>query len=142
MKQVNPYISFAGNCEEAFKFYHNIFGGKLQFIRFKEMGEEIPGLDNLTEEKLNMIANIALPIGANTMLMGDDGAGVFGNGVSNADRINIEIEAESAKEADRLFNALSDGGKVKMKLTKTSWAEKFGQCTDPFGVKWMVNYSL
>jgi len=140
MKQVNPYISFSGNCEKAFQFYQSIFGGSPQFIQFSDM-KNIPGLENMSEENLNKIANISLPIGANTLLLGDDGAGVFGDGVKPNTRISIEIEPDSAEEAEKLFNALSTGGEVKMPLQKTEWAEKFGQCMDHYGVKWMVNYT-
>ncbi len=141
MKQVNPYINFNGNCEEAFLFYKGIFGGELQMVRFKDMKDELPGGERLSEEKLNKIANITLTIGANTTLMGDDGAFVFGKGIKESDRISIEIEAESSEEADRLFHALAEGGEIKMKLAKTSWAEKFGQCIDKYSLRWMVNYS-
>lgn len=140
MKQVNPYINFGGNCEEAFTFYQSVFGGELQLVRFRDM-KDMPDMEKLSEENLNKIANIALPIGANTILMGDDGAGVFGNGITEGDRFSIEIEPESAEETDKLFMALSEGGEVKMPLTETGWAEKFGQCTDKYGVRWMISYT-
>lgn len=141
MKQVNPYINFDGNCEEAFQFYQSVFGGEPRFVRIEDMKEGIPGSENLTEKQLHKIANIALPIGANTILMGDDGAGVFGNGITEGNRFSIEIEPESAEETEKLFNALSDGGEVKMALQETEWAEKFGSCVDKYGVRWMLSYS-
>ncbi|QQK76295.1 VOC family protein [Salicibibacter cibarius] len=141
MKQVNPYLNFDGNCEEAFTFYQSIFGGEPQLVRFNEMKDEMPGLDQLSKEDGEKIANIALPIGANTTLMGDDGKGVFGHGVTAGNMFMIEIEPESAEETDKLFNALSEGGEVKMPIAETTWAEKFGQCMDKYGVQWMFSYA-
>ena len=47
MATVNPYITFLGNCEEAFNHYKSIFGGEfLMLNRFSEMppqeGMELP----------------------------------------------------------------------------------------------------
>ncbi len=141
MRQVNPYINFNGDCEEAFLFYKSVFGGELRLVRFKDMKEELPGAEKLSAEKMNKIANIALAIGADTTLMGDDGPAVFGNKIKECNKVSIEIEAESEEEATRLFHALAEGGEVKMKLAKTSWAQKFGHCVDKYGMRWMVNYS-
>lgn len=104
------------------------------------MKSEIPGVEKLSEEKLDKVANCALPIGANNILMGDDGPYVFGNEIKKSNQFSIEIEAETSEEAIQLFQALSKDGVVKMDLAKTAWAEKFGVCTDQYGVSWMVNY--
>ncbi|MBW3672298.1 MAG: VOC family protein [Acidobacteria bacterium] len=54
---------------------------------------------------------------------------------------SITLDPETVEEADRLISALSSGGSVEMPLQKTEWADKFGACTDRFGVQWMINYS-
>ena len=48
------------------------------------------------------------------------------------------MSAKTEAEADKLFNALSEGGQVQMPLTKTFFSPKFGMCADKFGVGWMV----
>jgi PhnB protein len=53
----------------------------------------------------------------------------------------ISLEPETGEEADRLFNALSAAGETEMPLQPTEWAEKYGSCTDRFGVQWMVSYT-
>jgi len=138
MKQVNPYINFNGNTEEAFKFYQNVFGGELQLVRFKDLKDDNMGV---TGDNLNKIAHVALPIGENTLLMGDDGPAVFGQPFSENSNFSINLEAESAEETEQLFNALSEGGQEDMPLQRTEWAEKFGICTDQFGVKWLTSYA-
>ena len=69
MAQINPYINFNGNTEEAFNFYKSVFGGEFErIIRFKDMSNtEIP----ISENEANKIMHIALPIGKN-VLMGSD----------------------------------------------------------------------
>ena len=137
MKSVNPYLNFNGNTEKAFTFYQSVFGGELQITRFKDMRDNM----GATGENLNKIANIALPIGAGVTLMGDDGPAVMGQSMTIGDNFSINLEAESAEEAEKLFNSLSDGGKAMMPLEETEWAEKFGMFADKFGIQWSVNYT-
>lgn len=137
MKSVNPYINFNGNCEEAFNFYQNVFGGELQLVRYKDMDNQM----GLTGEGLNKIANVALPLVGDTVLYGSDTPDPENYGVKAGDQVQINIETESAEETERLFNDLTAGGDVKMPLEETEWAERFGMLADKFGVQWMVNYS-
>lgn len=136
MKAVNPYLNFDGNTEEAFTFYQSVFGGELDIARFKDLGDDM----GATGEDLEKIAHVALPIGADTTLLGSDVLESFGQSVRAGNDFYINLETESAEETERLFEALSEGGDIEMPLQNTGWAEKFGMCTDPFGVQWMVNY--
>lgn len=138
MKAVNPYLNFGGNTEEAFKFYQTVFGGELRIVRFKDFGDNGMGVP---DKDLNKIAHIALPLGEHCLLMGTDTLEPMGQVLTVGNNFSITLEPESEEEAERLFNGLSDGGKVAMPLAKTEWAEKYGMCTDKFGVQWMVNYT-
>lgn len=137
MKQVNPYLNFNGNTEEVFKFYQSVFGGELQIVRFKDLGDDM----GATGDDLNKIAHVALPLGENTFLMGDDGPAVSGQPFTEGNNFSINLETESAKEVEVLFNALSEDGDKIMPLQQTEWAEKFGICTDRFGVRWLLGYT-
>lgn len=137
MKSVNPYLSFNGNTEEAFRFYQSVFGGELQIFRFRDMADTM----GASEEHLDKIANVGLPLGGGSMLMGDDGAAVMGQPLTVGNNVSINLEAESAEEAERLFHGLAAGGQTTMPLEETEWAEKFGMLTDKFGVQWSVNYT-
>jgi PhnB protein len=72
--------------------------------------------------------------------MGSDAAESCGHRVFVGNNFSISINAESEAEADKLFNGLSNGGKVMMPMGKTFWGAYFGMFTDKFGVNWMVNY--
>jgi len=136
MAALNPYITFNGNCEEAFNFYRSAFGGDFAMIsRFGDVPSEV----QYTLEEARKIMHVSLPIGNGTFLFGSDRPASVGNG-SMGDNIAISIDTESEKEADRIFNGLSAGGKVTMPLAKTFWGAYFGMLTDSFGVHWMVNF--
>lgn len=138
MKAVTPAIDFDGNAGEAFHFYQSVFGGAFStVIRFRDLGsmEEIP------EHELDKIAYITLPLGNGHMLVGSDRLEYYGKPLVVGNNFYITLKPESAEKAERLFNALSDGGKVEMPLDETEWAEKFGMFADKFGVQWILHYT-
>lgn len=137
MKAVNPYLNFNGNTEEAFEFYQSVFGGELQITRYSDFDGNMGAAD----EDADKVANVTLPIGGGTTLMGTDVLESFGQQLNVGDNVSITLEPDTAEEAEELFNKLSDGGSVTMPLAETEWAEKYGMCTDKFGVHWMVNYT-
>lgn len=137
MKSINPYLNFNGNAVEAFKFYQQVFGGEVQSIRYKDLSDNM----GLAGDDLNLVANAMLPIVGETVLYGGDVPDMFNQPVKAGNNIDINIEADSIEEAEQLFNALSDGGKVMMSFQETEWAERFGQCADRFGVQWMVMFT-
>ncbi len=140
MTSVNVYLTFNGNCEEAFNFYKSVFGGEFQYVgRFKDMpadaGKPIP------PEEGNRIMHISLPISKETTLMGSDTGGEWASGFSQGNNFSISINTDSKESADHLFNGLSSGGKVTMPPAKTFWGDYFGMWTDKFGINWMVSYN-
>lgn len=136
MKSVNPYLNFNGNTEDVFVFYQSVFGGELQLARFSDMDM---GSMELTEEQLRGVAHVALRMG-DSVLMGSDVPEQMGS-VEAGNNFAMSIEADSVDEADRLFGGLSAGGEVSMPLGKVEWAERFGMCTDKYGVQWMIGYT-
>lgn len=139
MKAVHPYLNFAGNTEEAFEFYRSVFGGELAITRFRDMGDD--GGMSIADADLDKIANVGLPLGNDTVLMGTDALESMGQSLSVGNNSYIVLDVESVEEGQRLFDALSAGGRVEMPLMRTEWAELYGSCSDRFGVQWMVNYT-
>ena len=137
MAQINPYINFNGNAEEAFLFYKSVFGGEFaQVTRFKEMESaefQIP------ESEANKIMHITLPIGQN-VLMGNDVPEFMGKVNENENRSKIAISTESKEEADKLFNGLSAGGTVEFPISDSPWGSYFGMFRDKYGIEWTVDY--
>lgn len=135
MAAVNPYLHFGGNCEEAFKFYHSVFGGEAPtFSRFKEA----PQTEHTSESEGELIMHVDLRIGE-TVLMGSDRPGAMGPNVAG-NNFSVSVLPESEEEATRIFEGLAAGGEITMPLQKTFWEATFGMLTDKFGIHWMVNY--
>ena len=139
MATVNVYLTFNGNCEAAFNFYKSVFGGEFPYIgRFGEMPSEDG--KQISEEEKNKIMHVSLPISEETMLMGSDTGGEWASNFKEGNNFSLSLNANSREEAEKLFNALSEGGQITMPLADTFWGAYFGMWTDKFGINWMVNY--
>jgi PhnB protein len=144
MATLDLYLSFSGNCEEAFNFYKSVFGGDFSVLsRYSEM----PGGDEIAEDSAHAqsdndgdkIMHVRLPVGGGAALMGSDRPSAEETAVPG-DVFSISIAPDSEEEAIRIFNELSAGGQVTMPLEKTFWNALFGEFIDKFGIKWLVNY--
>ncbi len=134
----NPYLNFNGNTEEAFNFYKSVFGGEfLALMRFSDNDACGP----IAENDKNKIMHIALPLGDGTVLMATDALESMGQKVVFGNNIYIALSPDSKEETDRLFNGLSEGGKIEMPMQDMFWGDYFGTCADKFGVQWMFTYS-
>lgn len=85
------------------------------------------------------IMHISLPISKETALMGSDVAPGFGPPLSVGNNFAVSVSVDNKAEADRLFNALSAGGKVIMPMSDSFWGSYFGMFSDKFGINWMVS---
>lgn len=135
---INAYLTFNGNCKEAFDFYKSVFGGEFSMINyFKDMppmeGQEMP------ESAKEKIMHIALPFSKENVLMGSDGNPMMGE-VHFGQNIALTVHTENKEEASRIFNALSVGGKITMPIGDTFWGAYFGMLVDQFGFIWIVNH--
>lgn len=142
MATVNAYLTFEGNCEAAFNFYKSAFGGEFSGInRFGEMPPQ-EGMPPIADEMKNRIMHVSLPVSKETILMGSDTIPGMSPNLTAGNNFSISLGVNSKEEADKLFAALSAGGKVTMPLEVTFWGAYFGMWTDQFGINWMVNYDL
>ena len=139
MTTVNTYLTFDGNCEEAFLFYQSVFGAEFPYKgKFGEMPPQ-EGMPPLSEEAKNRIMHISLPISGETEIMGSDTMPGMQN-LTVGNNFSLSLNVDSKEEATKLFNKLSEGGTVTMPLEDTFWGAYFGMWTDKFGINWMVNY--
>lgn len=137
MTTVNCYLSFNGNCEEAFNFYKSVFGGNFSSL---ERYGSMPGEHPMPESEKNKILHVSLPISAETVLMGADTSEMMGKPAVFGDNFSLSVNTDSDEEAKRIFNALAEKGKVIMPLEKAFWGALFGFCVDRFGIQWMVSH--
>lgn len=141
MARVNVYLTFNGNCEQAFNFYKSVFGGDFQYIgRFKDMPAPEKGGLPYSAEEANRIMHISLPISKETIIMGSDTGGGWAADFKEGNNFSISITADTKDEADRIFNAMSKGGKVTMPMQSTFWGSYFGTLADQFNINWMMSF--
>ena len=138
MAAVSTYLNFTRNTEEAFNFYRSVFGGEFngEISRFKD----IPPSENmppLPEEDKNLVMHVALPIMNGHLLMGTDAPESMGFKVNPGNNVYISLHPDTREETRRLFDALSDGGKIEQDLQDMFWGDYYGSCADKFGVQWM-----
>jgi len=139
MAILNPYLNFPGNTEEAFKFYKSVFGG--DFLGGINRFKDTPETSDVPDNEKDKIMHIALPIGKGNVLMATDALESMGQKVNAGNNFHLSLEAESKGEAEKLFKALSAGGKISMPLADAFWGAYFGMLNDKFGIQWMVNYT-
>lgn len=139
MALINPYLTFLGNCEEAFHYYKSIFGGEFTYVgRFADMPPQ-EGME-LPEEWKNKIMHISLPLSKETILMGSDSGGEWAPKTTIGNNISLSITAETKAEADHIFSNLAKDGNITMPIASTFWGDYFGMCTDKFDINWMVSF--
>ncbi len=140
MARVSTYLNFPRNTEEAFNFYRSVFGGN--FIGDINRFGDIPpmeGMPPMAEGDKNLVMHIELAITAGHVLMGTDAPETMGFSVINGNNMHINLEPDTRLEAERLFNALSAGGKISMPLQDMFWGACFGSFSDQYGINWMIN---
>lgn len=130
--QLQPYVFFSGNCEEAITFYaEKVFpGAKVSVMRYEGAPMEIP------KEFGNKVMHASLTIGE-TVLMAADA--MPGQPVDEGMRAHISVGVDTPEEGAKCFNALAEGGTVVMPYEAQFWGDTYGMVTDRFGIKWMVN---
>lgn len=136
MKQLNAYLGFNGNCEEALRFYKDAFSGEYNIMRFSDTPQDgsyktPPGYDNKV-----MHARFD---GDGFFFMASDG--MPGHEVKSGDQVNLNLDFSDMTDQERVFNKLSEGGNVIMPLADTFWGAKFGMLVDRFGISWMLNFT-
>jgi len=130
--QVNPYLFFNGNCEEAFKFYEKALGGKIEGMMTHGAS---PMAQHVPPNWQNKIIHARFVVGGQ-VLMGSDAPPDHYNQPKG---FSVSLSVKQTADAERIFQALAEKGKVEMPIQETFWAVRFGLLVDRFGIPWMIN---
>lgn len=130
--QMNPYLTFNGQCEAAFKFYEKCLGGKIEAM-LPHKGT--PAEAHTPPEWRDKIMHARLNVNGE-VLMGSDAPP---DHYKEPKGFSVSLQLKDPAESERIFNALAEGGKVGMPLQQTFWATRFGMLVDRFGIPWMIN---
>ena len=124
---ITPYLAFPGTARQAFEFYREVFGGEVSIFTYADMpSEETQGMAP------DSVAHASLKFGDNSLMGADAHTDVQSSGMCAMYDLSDDAEAE------RVFNALAEGGEVQMPIQATSFASNYGIVTDKFGTPWMI----
>lgn len=132
--QIDPYLFFEGNCEEAIEFYRNALDAEVEMMMRYDESPEPPPEDMVAPGSEKKILHASLRIGGALLMASDGGCG----GKPNFGGFSVSLTVPDAETADRYFAAMAEGGEVMMPLGETFWSPRFGMLTDKFGVGWMI----
>lgn len=131
--QPQIYLFFQGDCEQAMRFYAELFGGEVTGV-FRN-GDAAP--DQRMPGGNDLVMHMAIDIDGATVMASDNSEQMY----DRPQGFHVSVPASSAEEARRWFDALAEGGEVRMPLAETFWADAFGMVRDRFGTPWMVNFA-
>ena len=130
--QINPYLHYDGNCEEAFRFYEKAIGAKIDVIMHVEGS---PAAEQMPPSMAKKVLHAQLSIDGEVIMASDCPPDYF----EKMQGFSVCLQAQTPAEGEKWFNALAEGGEAKMPFAATFWSKGFGMCTDKFGVPWMIN---
>lgn len=131
MHQLDAYLFFDGTCADAMRFYERTLGGKLSLMTHAES----PMAAQTPPGSANRILHARLELDGHVLMASDS---MVGHPYEGMKGFSLSLTYLTASDAQKVFDALAQGGKVTMPMQKTFWAEGFGMLVDRFGTPWMV----
>jgi PhnB protein len=127
--KMTTYVNFAGNCADAFRFYETHLGGTIEMMM---KHGDAPGQGQADPKWKDAVLHARLSIGGTALT----GADIPGAEPMRSAYLSLSVGSDA--EAERIFDALSERGKVFMPMQETFFATRFGQLRDQFGLNWMI----
>lgn len=131
--KLDIYLNYAGNCQQAFRFYEEHLGGRITSLTIHGQG---PNAATLSDEQKRAVLHARLELGG-TVVMGAD---IPGSEPMRSAYLTLSVDSEH--EAERVYALLTDGGKVFMPMEKTFFANRFAMLRDRFGTSWMLLHEI
>jgi PhnB protein len=130
MLSLNPYLTLPGKAREAIQFYADVFGGEV--IALMTFGE----MDPNAGEMANMVMHSHMKADSVEIMISEGGPGDTrtGNGP-----VDLALHMEDTSLQERLYNALAEGGEIRMPLGDVPWGARYGEVVDKYGIRWLLN---
>jgi PhnB protein len=126
---LSTYVNFAGKCAEAFRYYEQHLGGQVGMMMTHG---QAPDQTRVSADWKDAVLHARITIGDTTL----QGADIPGAEPMRSAYLTLGVDSDS--EAERIYAALGDGGRVLMTMEETFFASRFGQVQDRFGMNWMI----
>ncbi len=131
--RLNPYLNFRGQARKALEFYESVFGGDVAVTTFGQFGDPPPG------SAATDVMHGQLETSMGFTLMCSDVPSAME--LTQGDNVSVSLSGDDSEALHGYWDRISAGGSVLFPLEKQMWGDEFGQCTDRFGVRWLVNIS-
>jgi predicted 3-demethylubiquinone-9 3-methyltransferase (glyoxalase superfamily) len=130
VKSITPFLMFEGDAEAAMNFYVSLFAdARIETItRYDANGPGKPG----------SVMVAAMILNGQKLMCIDS---TVKHNFTFTPAISLFVECDGSEEVERLFQKLSEGGKVLMPLDAYPFAKRFGWANDRFGVSWQVRFA-
>jgi PhnB protein len=126
---LSTYVNFAGTCAEAFRYYEHHLGGRVSMMM---LHGQAPDQTHVKPEWKGAVLHARISIGGSELL----GADIPGAEPLRSAYLTLKVDSDS--EAERIYAALGEGGRVLMAMEETFFASRFAQVQDRFGINWMI----
>ena len=130
--KINPYLTFDGDCKAALAFYAEVLRG--QIVMMMTYADAPAGMP-VSPESRDKVMHGRLTVGDQVLMGSDAPTGQY----QPPQGVSVTLNIDTVEEAERVYNALSEGGTVHMKLEETFWAKRFAMFADRYGTAWMIN---
>ena len=125
-------MSFKGDCEAAFLHYAEHLGGRVAALyRY----EGTPLENDVPDGWHEKIMHGSIAFGDQVLMAGDVAPARY----EEPKGFSLSVHIKGVAQAERVFAALADGGKIVMPMASTFWTARFGMVVDRFGVPWLIN---
>ncbi len=132
--QLNPYITFNGNCEAAMNFYNDVLNGEINILsRFSEMPEEVC---LISDQDKDLIMHCTLDFDGGRLMASDT---IEPEKLKIGSNCTLSVSIADEDEGSAVYNSLAEGGQSIMPFNDAFWGGKFGMLIDKFGMQWMVS---
>lgn len=130
--RIDVYLSFNGQCAEAFAFYQSVLGGELMTFPFSA-APDMPVDPALKDWVMHATLNTG-----DGIIQGADCPPEYGP--ANPSGFCVSIQPHTVEETQRIWDGLTKDAKaVNMPLAPTFWSPMFGMFIDKYGQPWMIN---
>jgi PhnB protein len=133
MAQINPYLSFEGNCIEVMNFYKDCLGGELTI----QLVKDSPVADKMPPPAQEQVMHSSISVNGAVLLMASD---MHRDKLNNGNTISLCINCDSEEQIRDFFTKFSVGGKIVDPLQQSFWGATFGVLIDKYDKQWMFNY--